>query len=118
MRGLLQCFFSLCQVRGRKLLLGSHNLFNPGFDFLKLAVVGIWYRAGNNEWSAGFVNKHTINLIDDCKIEITLHHLLNSACHIVAQIIKAEFVVRSVGDITLVLLASFFRSHGIENNAN
>ncbi len=56
-------------------------------------------RAGNNQRRPRFVDKDRVDFVDDGEIERPLHHLLQRILHIVAQIIKAEFVVRAVCDI-------------------
>ena len=39
----------------------------------------------------------------------TLDHIFRTLRHVVTQVIEAEFVIRSVGNIRVVLLAAFLR---------
>ena len=57
-------------------------------------------RAGNDKRGARFINQDRINLIDNRKTEIALHHIFKTEFQIVTKIVKAEFIIRAVSDIT------------------
>ena len=56
-------------------------------------------RPRNDERRSCFINENAVHLIDDGIVEVSLHHLFDAELHIVAQIIKAEFIVRPVGHV-------------------
>jgi len=58
--------------------------------------------AGNDQRGARFIDQDAVNLVDDGKIELALHALLAVGDHIVAQVVKAEFVIGAIGDVCLI----------------
>ena len=59
----------------------------------------------DNERRTGFVNQDRVNFVDHSVVQTTLHEILRSLRHVVAQVIKTKFVIRSEGDVRIV---SFF----------
>src|SRR5690606_654159 len=59
-------------------------------------------RAGNNERRARFVDQDGIHFVNDGIVERPLDHILQRVFHIVAQIIKAIFIVGAVGNVSLI----------------
>ena len=59
----------------------------------------VFGRPGNDQRRPRFVDQDTVNLVDDRKIERSLNHILELERQIVAQVIKAKFIVGSVSDI-------------------
>ena len=59
-------------------------------------------RGGNDERGARLVDQNGIHFVDNGKIKFPLHERLETRRHIVAQIIEAKLVVRSVGDVRRV----------------
>ena len=57
---------------------------------------------GNNQRGTRLVDKDGIDLIDNRKAQFALHFFVDLVDHVVAQVIKAEFVVGAVGDIRCV----------------
>ena len=60
------------------------------------------HRTGNNQRSPRLVNQDRVNFIDDGKVATTLYTFICLEGHVVAQVIKAEFVICTVGNICLV----------------
>jgi len=108
----------------------ADNLFPLGFigvlavflfvDFLQAAqkpvnlgeFKGVVLRgAGNDQRCAGFVDKDGIDLINNAIVMAPLYPSFHFAVHIVAQIIKAEFVVGSVSDVAGVIFLAPFIVH-------
>jgi len=48
---------------------------------------------------AGFVDQDGVNFVDDGVVMATLHAILQIELHVVAQVVEAELVVRTVGDV-------------------
>ena len=62
--------------------------------------IGVIVRlTGNDQRRAGFVDQDGVDFIDDREIQGSLHTLVSGVDHVVAQIVEAEFVIRTVGDI-------------------
>src|SRR6056300_105421 len=59
-------------------------------------------RARNDQRCTRFINKDRINLINDRKAEIALHHITKAELQIIAEIVKAKLIIRAVSDITTI----------------
>ena len=66
-------------------------------------------RAGNDQGGTRFVDQNRVDLIDDDEVVPALDHVFGALCHVVAQVVETEFIIRSVGDICVVLLTAFGR---------
>ena len=64
-------------------------------------------RARNDQGGTRLVDQNRVDLIDDHKVVSTLDHVFGALRHVVAQVVETEFVIRSVGDICVVLLTAF-----------
>ena len=62
-------------------------------------------RTRDDQRCARLINQNTVHLIDDCVEMAALRHLFDRGFHVVAQIVKAQLVVRGIGDIGAVSLA-------------
>ena len=56
-------------------------------------------RTGNDERRARFIDQNGVHFVNQAIMKRPLHHLIDRRHHIVAQIIKTEFIVRPVCDI-------------------
>ena len=74
-----------------------HQRGQPGE--LAVPVRGAVGGAGDDQRRAGLVDEDRVDLVDDAVVVSALHHLLYGVGHVVAQIVEAELVVRSVGDV-------------------
>src|SRR5574343_339598 len=54
---------------------------------------------GNDQRRSGFIDQNGVYLVDNRKVQIALHFLLQAESHVVAQVIETEFVVGAVGNI-------------------
>ena len=68
-------------------------------------------RTGNNQRGTGFVNEDGVHLVDDDVVVFPLHQVFDSLRHIVTQVVKAKLVVGAIGDVAVVLFATFLRIH-------
>ena len=59
-------------------------------------------RPGNDQRRARLVDQNGVDLVHDCETAQTLHPVLGSERHVVAQVIETKLVVRTVGDIRLI----------------
>ena len=58
---------------------------------------------------SGVVDEYRVHLIHDREVVAALYHVFRSTGHVIAQVIKAEFVVGAVGDVGKVGLAAGWR---------
>ena len=61
--------------------------------------------AADDQRGPGLVDQNRVNLVHDGEAVASLHHVSLRPRHVVAQIVKANFVVRGVGDVACVLFA-------------
>ena len=92
-------FFGIHQSRIDISLLGFNQFFDAGFKRFELLDIAFGCRSRNNQRRSCIVNQNAIRLIDHRIVMLSLNLLLRRMCHIVAQIIKTKFIVRSVGDV-------------------
>ena len=74
-------------------------------------------RTRDDQWRSGFIDQDGINFIDDGKVRRTLHFFFCGKSHVIAQIIKAVFIVCSVGDIRCVGLLLCHLIHAGDTDA-
>ena len=67
--------------------------------------------AGNNQWCTGLVDQNRVNLVDNGKELATLDLFLGGKGHIVAQVIKTEFVIGAIGNVGCIGLLLGYRVH-------
>ena len=69
------------------------------------------HRTRNDEWCSCFVDQYGVHLIHDCEEVRSLHHVFGFIHHIVTEIVKAEFIIRSISDIGRIFMMSLMRLH-------
>ena len=62
----------------------------------------IFSRTGNNQRSAGFVDKDGIDFVDNGVVEIALNAFAKRKLHIVTKIVKTELIVCRISDVGIV----------------
>ena len=72
------------------------------------------HHAGDDQRGARFVDEDEVHLVHDGVVEVAQDHVLHPQDHIVAQIVKAELVVRPVGDVGVVGLAPRHRPEVVQ----
>ena len=65
--------------------------------------------ARDDQRGTSLVDQNRVDLIDNHEVVSSLDHIFRTLRHVVTQVIKTEFVIRSVRNIGVVLLAAFFR---------
>src|SRR5579862_6442140 len=75
------------------------GLFQITDDFGELAVsrAAGGGRRAYDQRRAGFIDQNRVDLVNDRVMQVALAQLVDFADHVVAQVIKAEFVVGAVG---------------------
>ena len=71
----------------------------------------VFSRARDNQRGSGFIDQHRVNLIHQRIVERTLNALLRRERHVVAQVVKTEFVVGTVGNIGSISVTLLRRIH-------
>ena len=74
--------------------------------------------ARDNEWRSRFVDQNRVNLINNGEGQRALHLVVHAERHIVAQVVKAEFVVGAVNDVCRVSHTLFFLGLTSANHTN
>ena len=106
----------------------SHNSchlghFSTGFTFLKLTCQNICNLiqsgrltalTGNNQRCSGFIDQYRVHLVNDGIMKISLYQLLFINYHVVTKVIKSQFVVGDIGNITGVLFPTLIVVHIIQ----
>src|SRR5699024_47652 len=75
-----------------------------------------WTR--NNQRGSRLIDQDGVNLIDDAIVMPTLHAVFEGTNHVVAQVVKAKFIVGGVSNIAIVCFLTFLRTHLIENHTD
>ncbi|MNE11533.1 hypothetical protein D3C80_1042960 [compost metagenome] len=73
-------------------------------DFVDFAVHirAIFSRARNDKWGTRFIDQNGVHLIDQRIVQFTLYTFFWAKRHVVAQVVKAVFVIGTVGYIRAV----------------
>ncbi len=94
---------------GSLLALNFIETLNEGLELLEHLVVALGDRARDDKWGTGIVNQYRVDLIDDGVVVAALHKVGRRNCHIVTQIVEAELIVGTKGNISLISLATGLR---------
>ena len=84
-------------------------------DFIHLGAV--LRRARDNQRRPRLVDQNTIDFIHDGKVVLFLENLAQLRLHVIAQIIKAQLVVRGVGYVAIIGGAFVFLGHAGHRSA-
>ena len=74
---------------------------------------GLSALAGDDQRCSGLIDQNRVNLIDDGIMKSPLNQLFFINNHVVSQVIKAQFVIRRIGNVTGVSCFSLFRCHAV-----
>src|SRR6185312_1787389 len=75
-----------------------------------------WTR--DNQWGTGLVDEDGIDLVDNGKVELPLDIAFQPEFHVVAQVVEAELVVCTVGDVGAVGLSPLLLVEVVNNRAH
>ena len=75
-------------------------------------------RTGNDQRCPRLVDQDGVNLVDNGEVMIALHHVLDPELQIVAKIIEAELIIRSIGHIAAIGGAALIVVHIAGDAAN
>ena len=73
---------------------------------LEELVVALGHRTRNDERRTGIVDQHGVHLVDDGEVVLALDEVFGLDGHVVTQVVEAELVVRTEGDVGHVGLAA------------
>ena len=79
---------------------------------------GLFAHAGDDERRARLIDQNGVDLVDDGEGVSALDKLACVDGHVVAQVIKAHFVIRAVGDVRGVGLAALFTCEVVDDQAD
>ena len=123
-RGLCLFIDDVIRVDVVLLLLGVHFLDAQALEAGGKAVRdlvhlrGLLALTGNDKRGTRLIDQDGVHLIDDSEGMAALDHRLLVDCHIVAQIIEAELVVRAVGDVCGVHCLAGLRRHLMDDQTD
>ena len=107
---------------GRDLILQlyHHALAQGAHKAVHLCVQagGILAAAGNDQGRAGFIDQDGVHFIDDGIGVAALHHVGLIGHHVVAQVVEAELVVGTVGDVGSIGGAACIAVHALCDQAD
>ena len=78
-------------------------------------VIGL---AGNNQRGTRFVDQNGIYFVDYGKVQLALYFIVLIGHHIVAQVVEAEFIVGTVGDVGAISVLAVELFHIADNYAH
>ena len=73
-------------------------------DVVFFDIVFCW--STDDQRCTGFINQNTVHLIDNSKIKPPLNVICQRELHVVTQVVKAEFVICSVRDVTAIVVTA------------
>ena len=89
-----------------------------GFGFIENLVFAVLYRTANDEGRSGLINEDAVHLVDNGKIEIPLYKVFLVKLHVVPEVIKPEFVVCAIGNVTIIGLFSISIIHTMDDHTH
>ena len=99
----------------------DHDALAQGADkagHLCVQAGGILTAAGDDQGGAGLIDKDGVHLIDDGVDMAALHHVVLVGHHIVAQVVEAELIVGSVGNVGVVSPTAGIAIHALYDQAD
>ena len=90
------------------LALYFHQLLHPGLQDMILLVISFGDGTRYDQRRTRIIDQDAVDLIHHGEVMPALHHLFGIVDHIITQVVEAEFIVRSVGDVALVGLSAGF----------
>ena len=67
--------------------------------------------SGNDKRCSCLINKNRVDLIDNGILKASLYQLLFVNYHVISQVIKSQFIIGNIGNITIILFTAFIIFH-------
>jgi len=99
----------ICQILSSQFTLCFYQSFHQRAKHFEQLLVTFGHRTGNNQRRTCIVNQDRVDLIDNGIIMLTLYQVFGAYCHIVTQIIEAEFVIGTKCNVCHISTAAGFR---------
>ena len=99
--------FGLCQQLCGKGALHADELLNQRLVLFIHLVFALRHGTADDERRTGIVDEYGVHLVDDGIIMLALYKVLGLHGHVVAQVVKTEFVVGSEGDVGIICRTAF-----------
>ena len=95
--------FGLVQGLGHQRALLVVEVFHVGTILHELLVSGSFFHGtGNDQGRTGIVNEHGVYLVHDGVMVLALHQVRHARAHIVTEVVKAELVIGTEGDVAVI----------------
>ncbi len=85
---------------------------------LRVLVGRILGRAADDERGTGLVDQDGVHFVHNAEVELALHQLGRVDRHVVAQVVEAELIVGTVGDVAVVARAALFGIEPVHDKAH
>ena len=73
---------------------------------------------GNDQWCSGLIDQYRIDLIDNGIVQVALNQIFFFDDHVVPQVIKSQFIVGDICDITVIGCPPLVVFHLIGNHTD
>src|SRR5690606_16090167 len=73
--------------------------------------------AADDERGSGFVDQNGVDLVDNTEVKLALDVIFQAKLHVVAKVIKAELVVRSVSNIAAIVFLALLVAQAMNDHA-
>ena len=89
-------------------------------NFVCLGVLfsSVFGRTTDDERRTGFVDQDGVDFVNNTEVEFALHELVRFHRHVVAEVVKTEFVVGTVSHVGVVAFAALFRIEAVHNETD
>ena len=89
--------------------MGAYQFLNLELVFVELGGIALGGGAGNDKRRTGIIYEDGVDLVNYCVMVLPLDKILGVDCHVVTEVVEAEFIVGSESDVRVVCLASCMR---------
>ena len=72
----------------------------------------------NNQWRSCFINQDGVHFVDDGKVMFPLYLVFLIDNHVISQVVKAQFVVSTISNITGICFTPLVIGQTMQNTAN
>ena len=71
-----------------------------------------------NQRGSGLINKYRVHLVNNTEMQIPQHQLLLVDHPVIPQIIKSQFIIGHISNVTLIRPLTLLRTHAVEHNTH
>ena len=79
---------------------------------------GLTALAGNDKRCPGFIDQYRVYLVNDTEMHSPQNQLFLVDNHIIAQIVKSQFIIGHISNVALICLLALLGSHTVQNHTH